>query len=139
MATINPYLTFNGNCEEAFNHYKSIFGGEFVSLSRFKEMPGDTPVPDSDKEKIMHMALPISKETILMGSDTFGEAVREGNNFSISISSDSEEEAKRIFNALAAGGTVKMPLEKVFWGDLFGMLTDRFGIHWMMSQRNEQK
>ena len=136
MPTLNPYISFNGNCEEAFNFYKSVLGGEFTYLGRFKDMPTEQPIPDSDKEKIMHVSLPVSKETILMGSDTtdnFGHTVTPGDNFSLSINADSEDDAKRIFNELSAGGTVKMPLEKTFWGSLFGMFTDKFGIHWMVS------
>lgn len=139
MATINPYLTFNGNCEEAFNFYKSVFGGEFPYVGRFKDMPADPnhpPMPASEAEKIMHISLPISKETILMGSDSseaYGKATVMGNNFSLSVNTDSEGEAKKIFDALSSGGKVTMPLEKTFWGALFGMLTDKFGIQWMVS------
>jgi PhnB protein len=138
MTSINPYLTFNGNCEEAFNFYKSVFGGEFGYIGRFKDMPADPkyPVPEDEKEKIMHVSLPISKETALMGSDSsssFGKATVEGNNFSISVNTDSVGEVTRIYNALVVGGTVKMPLEKTFWGAYFGMLTDQFGIHWMVN------
>lgn len=142
MTTINPYLTFNGTCEEAFNFYKSVFGGEFQYVGRFKDMPENKeyPVSESDKEKIMHISLPISKETVLMGSDSsdsFGQASIEGNNFSISINTDTMDEAKRIFNELSEGGSIKMPLEKTFWGSYFGMFTDKFGIHWMMSYATE--
>lgn len=141
MATINPYLTFNGNCEEAFNFYKSVFGGDFPYVGRFKEMPEEFPVPESEKEKIMHMCLPISKETTLMGSDateSFGGLPTFGNNISVSINSETEEEAKRLFNELSVGGTITMPLEKAFWGSLFGMFTDKFGINWMVSYEYNQ-
>jgi PhnB protein len=138
MTTINPYLTFNGTCEEAFNFYKSVFGGEFPTISRFKEMPPnpDFKLTEADMERIMHVSLPISKETILMGSDSseaFGKASIEGNNFSISINTDTVEEVTRIFKALSVGGVIKMPLKKTFWGSYFGMLTDSFGIHWMLN------
>ena len=142
MASVNPYLTFNGNCEEAFDFYKSVFGGNFPYIGRYKDMPSETPIPDSEKEKIMHVSLQISKETALMGSDSseaFGKTVQPGDNFSISVNAESEEEAKRIFNGLSAGGTIKMPLEKTFWGALFGMFTDKFGIHWMMNYDYEKK
>lgn len=138
MASVNIYLTFNGNCEEAFNFYKSVFGGEFAFVGRFKDMPADPnhpPIPDSEKNKLMHISLPVSKETVLMGSDSseaFGK-VTVGTNFSISVNTSSEEEARKIFNGLAAGGKVTMPLDKTFWAPLFGMLTDKFGIQWMMS------
>lgn len=143
MTLVNVYLTFDGNCEEAFIFYKSVFGGEFGYIGRFKEMPpmdGQEPMTGEDGEKIMHISLPISTETNLMGSDTGGEWAKffkQGNNFSISITTDTKEEADRIFNALAAGGQITMPLASTFWGDYFGMLTDSFGINWMMSY-NEQ-
>lgn len=138
MTVINPYLTFNGTCEEAFNFYKSVFGGDFSFNDKFKNMPDnpDFPVSEEEKEKIMHIALPISDETILMGSDSsdsFGQATVQGNNFSISINTDSVDEAKRIFNELSEGGKVKMPLEKTFWQAYFGMLIDKFGIHWIVN------
>ena len=141
MTTINPYLSFNGNCEEAFNFYKSVFGGEFPYVGRFKEMPAEYKVPEAEKEKIMHISLPISKETSLMGSDSsesFGHPSTAGDNFSISINADNEDEAKRFFNELSSGGTVKMPLEKTFWGSLFGMFIDKFGINWMVSYYYEK-
>ena len=137
MAAVNPYLTFNGNCEEAFNFYKSVFGGEFPFIGRFKDMPaGDFQVQESDGEKIMHVSLPIGQGTVLMGSDTSescGQPTTIGNNFSISINTESEAEATELFNGLSEGGQVTMPLDKVFWGAYFGMLTDRFGINWMVN------
>lgn len=144
MTTINPYLTFDGTCEEAFLLYQSVFGGEFPYVGKFKDMPPSEgiTVTEEDQEKIMHICLPISKETTLMGSDSseaFGHATVQGNNFSISINTDSIEEANRIFEGLSKEGTVKMPLEKTFWGAYFGMLTDKFGIHWMVNHDIEQK
>jgi len=136
MKAVNPYLNFNGNCEAAFEFYKSIFGGEFLTVMRFKETPAEVmEVPASEAEKIMHMALPIGQGTMLMGSDVpeaMG-AVTPGDNFAIVISADSEAEATKVFNKLSAGGQVTMPLDKTFWGDYFGMLTDRFGVQWMVS------
>lgn len=138
MTTINPYLTFNGNCEEAFNFYKDAFGGEFRFIGRFGDMPDEnpTPVPEADKNKVMHISLPISKETILMGSDSsaeYGGGNIIGNNITISINCSTNEETDKIFNALSAGGKITMPLNKTFWGSYFGMFTDKFGIHWMAS------
>lgn len=139
MATVNIYLTFNGNCEKAFNFYKSVFGGEFPYIGRFKDMPPGEDggkLSAEDAERIMHVSLPISKETMLMGSDTGGEwgtSYLQGNNFSISITAVSREEADRLFNGLSAGGTVTMPLAKTFWSECFGMFTDKFGINWMVS------
>ena len=138
MATVNIYLTFNGNCEEAFQFYKSVFGGEFSYIGRFKDMPpgeGGKFSP-GDENRIMHVSLPISKETILMGSDTGGEwASRflQGNNFTISVTTSSKDEADKLFGGLSAGGNVTMPMAKTFWAAYFGMLIDKFGINWMVS------
>lgn len=144
MTTVNVYLTFNGNCLEAFNFYKSVFGGDFPYVGRFSEMPpqeGMPPLSDDEKDRIMHISLPISKETVLMGSDTTGAYAadyRQGNNFSISVTTDHKDEADRIFMAIAEGGQITMPMEDTFWGDYFGMLTDAFGISWMISFNSGQ-
>lgn len=143
MATTNTYLNFNGNCEEAFNFYKSVFGGAFTYIGRFGGMPEteEYKVPETDKNKIMHVSLPIGT-SVLMGSDCGGEwapMFKQGNNFSVSVTADSKEEAERIFNALSASGQITMPLANTFWGDYFGMLTDKFGINWMMSYNEQQK
>lgn len=139
MTTVNVYLTFDGNCREAFEFYKTVFNGEFPHVSTFGEMPpqeGMPPMPAEMKDRIMHVSLPISKETILMGSDTGGEwgsDLKIGNNFSISVNTDNLDEARRLFNALSEGGKVKMPLEKTFWGAHFGMIADKFDINWMVN------
>ena len=138
MATINPYLNFNGNTEEAFNFYKSVFGGEFATVLRFGESPGcdQMPVAEADKDKIMHIALPVGGDNVLMANDvleSMGQPLIEGNNFSISLSVDSRGEADRVFSGLADGGKVEMPLNDAFWGAYFGMLQDKFGIRWMVS------
>ena len=136
---ISPYLTFKGNCEEAFNFYKSVFGGDFPYVGRFKDMPADPnhpPMAEAMQNLIMHISLPVGGGTVLMGSDTaegFGPPLVVGNNISISFSADSEDHAKKIFTAISAGGEVTMPLERAFWGALFGMCTDKFGINWMVS------
>lgn len=142
MATTNIYLTFNGNCEEAFNFYKSVFGGDFNYIGRFGDMPEteEHKVAEADKNKIMHVSLPIG-QSILMGSDIGGEWASTfslGTNFSISITAESKEEADTIFNALAEGGQITMPMNNTFWGDYFGMLVDKFGISWMMSFNDQQ-
>ena len=144
MTQVNPYINFRGNCEEAFNFYKSVFGGEFLMVSRYKDMPPseNTHGAEIDGEKIMHISLPISKDSWLMGSDVGGEWAKhtvEGNNIQLSLSTESEDEARKIFKGLSEGGSVKMPLEKTFWGALFGMLTDKFGINWMMSYDYNQR
>ncbi|MEO6734222.1 MAG: VOC family protein [Ferruginibacter sp.] len=138
MAQVNPYINFKGNCEEAFNFYKSVFGGEFPFVGRYKDMPPSEhmPIAEGDADKVMHMSLPISKETVLMGSDVAGEwgaKTIEGNNVQLSVNVDSEDEATKIFNGLSEGGRVNMPLDKTFWGAFFGMLTDKFGINWMVN------
>ena len=140
MATVNTYLNFNGNTEEAFNFYKSVFGGEFTTLQRFKDTPHADKIPANEQEKIMHVALPIGGN-VLMGTDV-GETMPQvtfGTNSSISLSPESEEEAHKLFNGLSAGGKVTMPLEKMFWGALFGMFTDKFGIQWMVNYEYSQK
>ena len=137
MPKINPYLTFLGNCEEAFHFYRSVFGGEFPYVGRFSDMPPAEGVTlsEEDKSKIMHMSLPMDEGTALMGSDTGGEWAPKtviGNNVSMSVTADSKEDADRYFAQLSEGGEVTMPMEDTFWGDYFGMCTDRFGIHWMI-------
>lgn len=139
MATVNIYLTFDGTCEEAFRFYQSVFGGVFTDLNRFNEMPQDAdsePLSEEDSNKIMHITLPISEETRLMGSDSMGEWTSNlvrGNNFSISINTESLAEANKLFDGLSEGGKVTMPLNKTFWGAYFGMFTDKFGINWMIN------
>jgi PhnB protein len=135
MATINPYLNFAGNTEEAFTFYKSVFGGEFMTLQRFKDVPG-IDVAGEDREKIMHVSLPIGNGNVLMATDaleSMGQTLNAGNNFSISINAASKEEATSLFTALSEGGKVVMPLEDAFWGAYFGMFTDKFGIQWMVN------
>lgn len=137
MATTNTYLTFDGNCEEAFNFYKSVFGGELMYLAKFDSIP-DSPeftVLAEDKNKIMHVSLPIGN-SILMGSDNTSSnpaPLVQGNNFSVSISTDSQQEADELFVKIAVGGTIIMPIADMFWGDYFGMVLDKFGIQWMVN------
>lgn len=136
MKSVNPYLNFPGKTEEAFNFYKSIFGGEFIALQRFSEIPGNENVPEDAKDKIMHIALPIGEGTILMATDameSMGQQLTVGDNVSIALGTESEEESDKLFAGLSAGGKVTMPLEKAFWGDYFGACIDKFGISWMIS------
>ena len=138
MKSINTYLTFNGNCLEAFDFYKSVLGGNFAHVGKFKDMPNDPrfPVAEEDKEKVMHISYAINENAILMGSDTGGEwanGFTQGNNFSVSINAESREEADQIFNGLSKSGKVIMPMNKTFWESYFGMFTDKFGIQWMVS------
>ena len=142
MATINTYLTFNGNCEEVFNFYASVFGGQSLAFSRFKEFHSEGMGDDlSEGDKIMHVALPIGNGTVLMGSDTvaaMGE-VTFGDNFSLSLQVESQEEADDFYKQLSAGGQATLPLDHAPWGDYFGMLTDQFGIQWMINYASNQQ
>lgn len=141
MATLNPYLNFKGNTEEAFNFYKSVFGGEFKELQRFKDTPEADRVPENEKDKLMHISLPIGPGNILMATDaleSMGHKLTVGNNFYLSLSADSESEADKLFNGLSSGGKATMPLQKTFWGSYFGMVTDKFGINWMVSYDYKQ-
>jgi PhnB protein len=139
MKTANPYLNFNGNTEEAFTFYKSVFGGEFLSVTRFKdfsEMEGMNQVPEADQNKIGHIALPLGKDNVLMGTDvleSMGRPLTVGNNYYITLEAESEEEAERLFNALSADGQVEMPLQKTQWAEKYGSCTDKFGVQWMVN------
>lgn len=138
MAAVNPYLNFSGNTEEAFNFYRSVFGTEFQHIMRFKDIPEEVPSPENNPDKIMHIALPIGNGTTILGSDRpdiFGP-MHQGDNFHISISAETEEEAAKLFNGLSQGGSVTMPLEKAFWGSLFGMFIDKYGVQWMINYEN---
>ena len=144
MSTVNIYLNFDGNCEEAFLFYRSVIGGEFNYVGRFGEMPpqeGTPPLPASMADKIMHISLPVSKETILMGSDTgdqWSPSFSKGNNFSIYLAAESRSDADRLFAGLSEGGKITMPLSDTFWGDYFGSFEDKFGVNWMVSHSAEQ-
>ncbi len=132
---VNVYLNFAGNTEEAFNFYKSVFGGEFTLVQKYKDTPQVSNISESDAEKLMHISLPIGDST-LMGTDaleSMGQKVTAGNNFSISITPTSKEEADVVFNRLSEGGTITMPIADAFWGAYFGMTTDKFGIQWMIN------
>ena len=138
MATLNPYVNFNGNTEEAFLFYRSVFGGEFMTLMRFKDTPMASSMPPSAQEKIMHVSLPIGKGNVLMGTDALeelGQHLKFGENMSLSLECESKEEVDRIYNGLAVGGTIdeQMKLGDTFWGAYFGMVVDKFGIRWMVS------
>jgi len=134
MKAINITLVFDGQTEAAFNFYKSVFGGEFSNLQRMKDIPGAPPMPAEESEKILHMAFPIGG-AILMGMDapTGRMVVNQGNNFMVTLDTGSEEETTTLFNGLSAGGLITMPLGHQFWGSFFGMVTDKFGIQWMLS------
>jgi len=143
MAQINPYIHFNGNAEEAFTFYKSVFGGEFAMISRFKDISfAEFPVSENEADKIMHIALPIGRHSVLMGSDTpefMGKQNENENRSKISISAESREEADQIFNGLSAGGNVEMPITESPWGSYFGMFRDKYGIEWMVDFDSKYK
>ena len=132
--SLSTYLTFDGKCREAFEFYRSVFGGAYQTLSTFGEGPEDMEVPEAERNKIMHVSLPVGGG-VLMGSDRgpYGPPLVAGNNFSLSVESGSREASDALFSKLSAGGTVMMPMGDAFWGAYFGMCADKFGIHWMVS------
>ncbi len=138
--SLNVYLNFDGQCAEAFNFYKSIFGGDYDIIQTFADGPPDMPVADGDKNKIMHVSLPVG-DAVLMGSDVPAQnptPFQAGNNFAISYAPPSRDEADRVFAALTQGGNVSMPMADMFWGDYFGSGTDKFGINWMINFPSDQ-
>lgn len=144
MASVSTYLNFPRNTEEAFNFYRSIFGGEFTGgISRFGEMPameGMPPMPEADRNLVMHIELPITGGHVLMGTDapeSMGFTVKVGNNMHLNLHTDTKEETDRLFAGLSAGGKVTMPLQDMFWGDYFGSCVDKFGVNWMFACRNK--
>jgi PhnB protein len=141
MATINPYINFNGNAEEAFTFYKSVFGGEFTNIARFKDMESpEFPVAPSEANKIMHIALPIG-QNVLMGNDvpaSMGRTNENENRSKISINCESKEEADRVFNGLSVGGKVEFPMGDSPWGSYFGMFRDKYGIEWMVDYSSKR-
>jgi PhnB protein len=139
MARISTYLNFKDKTEEAFNFYKSVFGGEFTNIARYGKMPvteGMPPVPDDLKNMIMHIELSLLNCHVLMGTDApeqFGFKMNFGNNMHINLEPDTRKETKILFDALAAGGKVTMELQDMFWGSYYGSLTDKYGVQWMVN------
>ena len=143
MLAVNPYLNFNGTTEEAFNLYKKVFGGDFAMVQRFKDTPEAGKVPTELGDKIMHIALPLGKGNMLMGTDAMEglgqKAPTMGNNFYITVNAESKEEADKIFNGLSDGAKIELPMNDTFWGAYFGMLKDRYEVQWMISyDKNHQ-
>lgn len=135
---IHPYLNFENETEEAFRFYEKALGGKLTAIYRFGSMPqeGSIELTPEQKNLVMHVGLDLPGGAMIMASDRLpgmGPARVEGNNYSISVHPESRQEADRVFNALAQGGTITMPIADQFWGDYFGSLTDRFGIHWMVN------
>jgi PhnB protein len=143
MKSINPYLNFPGNTEEAFNFYKKVFGGEFLGgIFRFDGTPDSENLSATDKQKIMHIALQMGTNNMLMATDaleSMGFKITFGNNIHLQIYTDSREEADKLFKDLSAGGKVEMPMADQFWGDYFGSLVDKFGIQWMIVYTNPKQ
>lgn len=140
MTTINPHINFNGNAEEAFNFYKSVFGGEFSKIVRFKDLASpEFPIPENEANKIMHIALPIGGN-ILMGNDIpeiMGRVNENENRSKIAINADSKADADTIFNGLSLGGSIEMPIMDNPWNTYFGMFRDKYGIEWMVEFEGE--
>lgn len=133
MATINPYINFNGNAEEAFHFYKSVFGGEFTNVVRFKDLAGpDFPVPAEDDDKIMRIELPIGNNTLIANDvpTALGPVSENENRSKIAVTAETREEAEKLFNGLSVGGTVEMPMGESPWGTYFAMFRDKYGIEW---------
>ncbi|MCE7063921.1 VOC family protein [Dyadobacter sp. CY326] len=140
MPKLNAYLNFDGKSEEAFNFYKSVFGGEFSSIQRMSDMPGAEQLAENERTRLMHIALPIGNGDVLMASDTvpsMGHQLTIGNNFYVSVFAESREEADRLFAGLSVGGEIEMPLADMFWGDYYGSFHDQFGIGWMINVPNQ--
>jgi PhnB protein len=138
MAKMHPYLNFDGNAEEAFNFYKSVFGGEFHEIHKMAEMPESDKLPENERNRIMHMSLPVDGEFMLMGADimpSYGQTHQPGNNIYLSLHPETKEEADKLFKGLSEGGDVEMPLSEAFWGAYFGTFTDKFGIKWMINHQ----
>ena len=136
MTTINPWINFNGNAEEAFTFYRSVFGGEFTKVIRFKDLASpEFTVAEKEENKIMLIALPIGKSNVLMANDLpeiMGRVNENQNRSKISLSTESKEEADKLFNGLSAGGTVEVPMDDSPWGSYFGMFRDKYGIEWII-------
>ena len=132
---LNPYLNFDGNCREAFDHYRSVFGGDFEILQTFRDGPPGMGVSEEEMDNIMHVSLPMG-DSVLMGSDVpeaFGGAPVTGSNVQVNVSSQSRDDADKVFAGLSDGGKVTMPMMDMFWGSYFGSCTDKFGINWMVN------
>jgi PhnB protein len=143
MNTVNPYLNFNGNTEEAFHFYRSVFGGDFVGLFRFRDFGENAMgVSPDERDKIAHMALPLGGDHVLMGTDSvesMGRPLNIGNNFYITLEADSAEEAAALFDALSSGGRAEMPLQRTEWAEKYGTCVDKFGVQWMVSYTGDVK
>ena len=135
MQSTNPYLNFKGNTEEAFTYYRSVFGGEFPLIVRFRDFPGNMGVSGEDLDKVAHIALPLSNGHVLMGTDVVGRHAADfsmGNNYYIALEADSAGEAAELFDGLSSEGRIEMPLQRTEWAEKYGVCVDKFGVQWMV-------
>lgn len=140
MKSVNPYLNFDGNTEQAFEFYRSVFGGE-LQITRYKDLADDMGASNEDLNKVANVALPLGDNTVLMGTDvleSMGQKVTAGNNFAITLETDSAEEAEELFNQLSEDGEIQMPLMETEWAEKYGDFIDKFGIHWMVNYTGEK-
>lgn len=137
MAAVSPHIHFNGNAEEAFTFYKSVFGGEFSKFHRYKEISGpEFMIPEADANRIMHIALPVGGNSVLVASDvleSMGQVNENDNRYTVFITAESKDEADKLFNVLSEGGKLEMPIMQGPWGNYFGMCTDKFHVQWMIN------
>jgi PhnB protein len=136
MTLMNPYLNFDGNCLEAFQFYKTVFGGDFVEVHHMSSAPGMEGISEEEKNRVMHVSIKVSEHCTLMGSDilpSYGQKLSVGNNAYVSLHPDNKQEADRLFNGLSAGGEVEMPMADQFWGAYFGSFKDKYGVCWMIN------
>lgn len=142
MISVNPYLNFKGNTEQAFTFYREVFGGEFSTLIRFRDFPDNSMgVAEDELDKIAHIALPLGKHNLLMANDvatTWGRPFTQGNHCYLSLEAETPAEGERIFNALSQNGTVEMPLQETEWAELFGICIDQFGVQWMINYTGQK-
>jgi PhnB protein len=142
MIRMNPYLNFDGTAEAAFTFYKSILGGEFSAIHRMSSAPGSEALSENERGRLLHIALPVNDNFVLMGSDilpSMGHTLQEGNNIHLSLHPNSREEAERLFYRLSEGGVIEMPLMDTFWGAYFGNFKDKFGIKWMVDYNADRQ
>lgn len=142
ITSTNPYLNFDGNAQQAFDHYRVVFGGDFGQVVRYRDFPGNMGVGEADLDKLAHIALPLGAANVLMGTDVAGEranSFRLGTNYYIHLEAASADEAQRVFDGLAKGGRTDMPLTATEWAERYGICVDRFGVQWMVSYTGDVK
>ena len=135
MRNVDLYLHFNGTSEKAMTFYKKIFGGEFIAVQRYRDMPGSEKMPTENRDKIVHMSLKVAEGTTIMASDVVSDesGIQFGNSYHICLQASTEKEADKLFAHFSEGGRIEMPMNKTFWGAYFGMCIDQFGVQWMIN------